>query len=86
MSGVASAVGAGLGYAGKVFYAVNSGVGRARRYVVTRGADRYDPIGRRRRRRVRVEDGSEDSDLETDEESGTQSMLSMPPHMVGATP
>lgn len=89
VSNVASAVGIGLGYAGKAIGAVNSGVGRATRFVVTRrSVDRYDPIGRRNRRRVRVEDGNEDSDSQTESESesGTQSMLSMPPHMVGATP
>lgn len=85
VSNIAGAFGTGLGYAGKAIHAVSNGVGKARGFVDSRRIrDSHNPMGRRHRRRGRVQ--SSDSETESESGNGTQSMLSMPPHMVGATP
>lgn len=89
VSNIAGAFGTGLGYAGRAVRAVNSGVGKAKGFMDSRKIrDSYNPMGRKNRKKGRAQSGGGNSDSETDSEreSGTQSMLSMPPHMVGATP
>lgn len=89
VSNIAGALGTGLGYAGRAVRAVNSGVGKARGFMDSRRIrDSYNPMGRKNRKKGSAQTGDEDPDSETDSDSGngTQSMLSMPPHMVGATP
>lgn len=106
-SSLVGAVGATLVYAGKVIGAVGNGAAKVREYVATRrsGAERFDPIGRKGRKRNTIEkvrrgtlfdsdsedqtedeDNNEDDNDSDSERHGTESMLAMPPHMVGATP
>lgn len=89
VSGIAVAFGTGLGYAGKAVRAVNTSVGKAKGYMDSRRIrESYNPMGRRNRKKGRAQNAGGNSDSETESEigNGTQSMLSMPPHMVGATP
>lgn len=87
VSGIAGALGTGLGYAGRAVRAVNTGVVKAKGFMGSRRTrEPYSPMGRRNRKKGRVQKGGSDSETESERGNGTQSMLSMPPHMVGATP